>query len=129
MLSTSRHNHEVSSFDILVFTGNGGFAYSRGKSQGLIDSVDLWETSVSFWTGGAEDHPSQASRKARTDLISDIPTDRHSHEHDLRVETRPKHSPEFARLGGQSRGHVGEVDHLMFGGSGRHVGVFGKADC
>ena len=26
MLSASRHDHQVSSFDILIFTGNGGFA-------------------------------------------------------------------------------------------------------
>lgn len=41
MLSTSRHNHEISSFDILVFTSNSGFAYSRGESQGLVDGVNL----------------------------------------------------------------------------------------
>ena len=50
MLRPSRHNHEVSSFDILVFTGNGGFADARGEGQGLVDSVDLEEIVVSLWS-------------------------------------------------------------------------------
>lgn len=50
MLCTSRHNHEVSSFDILVFTGNGGFADARCEGQGLVDSVNLEKRAVSLWS-------------------------------------------------------------------------------
>ena len=46
MLGTSWHHHEVASFDILVFASNGGFAYSRGKGQGLVDGVNLRESAV-----------------------------------------------------------------------------------
>ena len=48
MLSTSRHNHEVSSFDILVFTSNSGLADSRGEGQGLVNGMNLSETAVSL---------------------------------------------------------------------------------
>ena len=48
MLRTSRHNHEISSFDILVFTGNGGFADARSEGQGLVDGVNLEEIVVSL---------------------------------------------------------------------------------
>ena len=48
MLSTSRHNHEVSSFDVLVFTSNSGLADSRGEGQGLVDGMNLSETAVSL---------------------------------------------------------------------------------
>ena len=47
MLRTSRHNHKVSSFDILIFSSNGGFADTRSESQGLVDGVNLQETAVS----------------------------------------------------------------------------------
>ena len=47
MLSTSRHYHEVSSFDILVFTSDRGFAYSRGECQGLVDGVNLRKKAIS----------------------------------------------------------------------------------
>ena len=50
MLSTSRHNHEVSSFDILVFTSNSSLADSRGEGQGLVNGMNLSETAVSLWT-------------------------------------------------------------------------------
>ena len=43
MLSASRHDHKVSSFDILIFTGNSGFADARGEGQGLVDGVNLEE--------------------------------------------------------------------------------------
>ena len=43
MLSASRYDHKVSSFDILIFTGNGGFAYSRSEGQGLVNGVNLEE--------------------------------------------------------------------------------------
>lgn len=49
VLGTSRHYHEVSTFDILVFTSNGGFARPRGEGQGLVNGVDLRETAVSLW--------------------------------------------------------------------------------
>lgn len=48
MLGTSGHDHEVPSFDILVFTSDGGFAYSGGKGQGLVDGVNLGEPAVSL---------------------------------------------------------------------------------
>ena len=41
MLSASWHNHEVSGLNILIFTSDGGFAYSRGESQGLVDGMNL----------------------------------------------------------------------------------------
>ena len=41
MLSASRHDHEVPSFDVLVFTRDGGFADAGGESEGLVDGVDL----------------------------------------------------------------------------------------
>ena len=50
MLSTSWHNHEVSSFDVLVFTSNSGLADSRGEGQGLVDGMNLSERAVSLWT-------------------------------------------------------------------------------
>ena len=50
MLRTSRHNHKVSSFDILVFTGNGSFAHARGESQSLVDGVNLEEIAFSLWS-------------------------------------------------------------------------------
>lgn len=68
-------------------------------------------------------------KAVRTNLVSDIPTNRHSHEYDLRVQPRPENPPEFTRLRGQCRGHVREVDHLMFGGSRGHLGIFGEANC
>ena len=50
MLSASRHHHEVSSFDVLIFTSNSGFTDSGGEGQGLIDGVDLGEIAVSCCT-------------------------------------------------------------------------------
>ena len=50
MLRASRHNHKVSSFDILVFTGNGSFTYAGSKGQGLVDGVNLEEIAVSLWS-------------------------------------------------------------------------------
>ena len=50
MLGTSRHNHEVSSFDVLVFTSNSGLADSRGEGQGLVDGMNLSDTAVSLGT-------------------------------------------------------------------------------
>ena len=47
MLGTSRHNHEVPSFDVLVLTSDSGFAYSRGECQGLVDGVNLGKHHVS----------------------------------------------------------------------------------
>ena len=52
MLSTSRHYHKVSSFDILVFTTNGGFAYARGEGQDLVNGMSLRETAVSSEAAG-----------------------------------------------------------------------------
>ena len=84
MLSTRRHDHQVSSFDILVFTSNGSFTYTRCEGQSLVDGVNLRENgkSVSLYLS-----PEAATNigEAKTDLIADIPADRHGHEHDLRV--------------------------------------------
>ena len=41
MLSTRRHNHKVSGFDILVFSGYCSFARSGCECQSLVDGVDL----------------------------------------------------------------------------------------
>ena len=50
MLCASRHDHQVSSFNILVFAGDGGFANARGEGQGLVDGVDLKEMAVRLWS-------------------------------------------------------------------------------
>lgn len=59
-------------------------------------------------------------------LITNIAPHRHSHEHDLRIQSRPEHAAELSGLGGQGCGHGGEVDHFVCGRSGWHFGVFGK---
>ena len=41
MLGTRRHDHKVSSFDILVFSGYGSFPRSGCERQSLVDGVDL----------------------------------------------------------------------------------------
>ena len=43
MLSASRHDHQVSSLDILIFARNGGFAHARSERQGLVDRMNLEE--------------------------------------------------------------------------------------
>ncbi len=82
MLSTSRHYHEVPSFDILVFTSNGGFADSRGEGQDLVDGVSLRGTAVSSETAGLRGLKA-ALGKQKTDLIPNVPTNRHGHEDEL----------------------------------------------
>lgn len=61
MLRASRYHHQISSFDFLVLPRDRSFTNSRCEGQGLIDCVYL---------------------------ITDIPTHRHSHEHDLLVQSR-----------------------------------------
>ena len=41
VLGTRRHDHEVSSFDVLVFPGYCSFSRSGCKCQSLINGVDL----------------------------------------------------------------------------------------
>lgn len=41
MLSPSGNNDQVSSFDFLVDSGNGGFAFAGGEGQYLVNSVLL----------------------------------------------------------------------------------------
>lgn len=53
MLRTRRHDHQVSSLDILVFTSDCSFAHTRRERQSLVHGVDLREKktgiqSVSF---------------------------------------------------------------------------------
>ena len=51
VLSPGWYNHEVASFDILVFAGDGcpGSTGSEGKS--LVNSVDLWDRVQRQWIG------------------------------------------------------------------------------
>ena len=50
MLGASRYDHEVSSFDVLVLASYRGFAGTGGKSQGLVDGMNLTDTAISLRT-------------------------------------------------------------------------------
>lgn len=62
MLGTSRHYHQVPSFDILVLARDCGFAGTGGESQGLVNGMDLKETAVSP-CGVALGQPKRALKK------------------------------------------------------------------
>ena len=117
MLSTSWHDHEVPSLDILIFARDGGFGCSRGEAQYLINEMDLRKRNSQSLT-------SSGMGKGTTNFISNVPSWRDGHDEDLGVESGPEDSPEIGRLGGQGPAHVGEVHHFMFGWSGRHLGIF-----
>ena len=48
MLSASRHNHQVSSLDILIFTRNSSLPDARSESQGLVDRMNLESEALSL---------------------------------------------------------------------------------
>ena len=74
MLGASWHYHEVSSFDILIFTRNGGFAGSSGEGQDLVDEVSLGETAVSPGTVVLRRLKPALKRQERTSSPTSPPT-------------------------------------------------------
>jgi hypothetical protein len=47
MLCTSRHDDEITCLDVLVFAGNGCFAFPRCEGKDLVDGMFLWEARIS----------------------------------------------------------------------------------
>lgn len=47
MLCASWNDDEVASLDVLIFAGNGRFAFSRGEGEDLVNGVFLQEAWVS----------------------------------------------------------------------------------
>ena len=58
-------------------------------------------------------------------LVTDITSDGHVHEDDLRVEPGPQHAAELLGGGGEGCGHLWEVDHLVRGRTGLSFGCHG----
>ena len=48
VLSTRRHDHKVSGFDVLVFSGYCSFPRSGCECQSLVDGVDLSLSALPF---------------------------------------------------------------------------------
>jgi len=71
MLSSLGNDDQISSLDLLLFTTDNSLGYSTGKDQVLVDGMDL---------------------------LSDISSNRDSHNYQLRTLSGPENIPELGIL-------------------------------
>ena len=76
MLRACWHDDKVSSFDVLIFSCDGGFAYAGSEGQDLINGVFLTR-SVNGFVSGAEDRY----------FIADVSANWDGHQDQLGIET------------------------------------------
>lgn len=112
---------KVTGFDLLLLSTDNCLGDSRGEDEVLVDSVDLQ---------GSGD-VSSCARLMRhmticcsiTHLLSDISTDWHGHDDQLRALTGPENRSEVWVLRRQSVDSL-QVGHLLRWG--RHLALFGS---
>lgn len=110
MLGSLRNNDEISSLDVSLLSTNDSLALSRSEDEVLVNSVDLKSATQILFAPLAP----KATSPSQTYLLTNITSDRNSHDDQLRALSSPQNRPE---VGVERRDGVDslEVLHLLLG--------------